>query len=115
MRKSALIALLAVGLLVVPAAHGDAWRGHGHGHVHGRVFIGVGPSFWWGPSPWWYYPPPTYVYAPPPVVVQEQPPVYVQQPQTPEAYWYYCASSKAYYPDVPSCSEAWIKVPPRAQ
>src|SRR4029453_12979533 len=30
-----------------------------------------------------------------------------------ESYWYYCPSSRAYYPKVPSCSEAWIKVPPR--
>ena len=111
MRKLTLMALLAVGLLLVPAAHSDAWRGHRHGRFHGHVSIGIGPV-WWGPGPWWYYPPPTYVYAPPPVVIQE-PPVYVQQP--PESFWYYCPNSKAYYPDVPTCSEAWIKVPPRAQ
>jgi hypothetical protein len=27
------------------------------------------------------------------------------------AYWYYCPSSGAYYPDVQSCSEAWVPVP----
>src|SRR5256885_4112661 len=29
---------------------GEAWggRGHGHGHFRSRVFIGVGPAYWWG-------------------------------------------------------------------
>jgi hypothetical protein len=91
------------------------------------VVIGVGP--WWGPrfypyyaSPYPYYWPyyyPYYAY-PGPVVVRE-PTVYVQQSAPvepapapePSAYWYYCQSAKAYYPNVPSCPEAWIKVAPR--
>jgi hypothetical protein len=58
------------------------------------------------------------------VVVQE-PPVYVERPaaaaQAPapvtptKNYWYYCEGSGAYYPNVPSCPEAWIKVPPRPE
>jgi len=51
-------------------------------------------------------------------VVVEPAPVYVdnsQPPQPPESYWYYCPTSKAYYPNVPNCSEAWVKVPPRSQ
>jgi hypothetical protein len=141
MKKLAALALV-VALLVVTAVPGLAWAdrgfghrggfGHpgfrGHGgfhrgfgprfvHHHGfrsHVFIGVGPAFY----PYYYYPPPYYVYTPPPVVVQE-PPVYVQQPAQaapaqPEAYWYYCQSAKAYYPNVQSCGEPWIKVPPRA-
>lgn len=141
MRKLAALAL-AVVLLAVAAFPGAAsadrgsrrgfHRGHGlhrsHGFVghhrfvrhrgfHSRVFIGFGPGFVY---PYYYYPPPYYVYTPPPVVVQE-PPVYVQQqpaPATavePEAYWYYCESAKAYYPNVKTCAEAWIKVPPRTQ
>lgn len=27
------------------------------------------------------------------------------------AYWYYCPSAGAYYPDVPSCPEPWEPVP----
>ncbi len=124
MKKSALVALLAVALLLVAAAPGHAWsRGfHGHPFVRTHVFIGFGPAFWWGPPwPYWYYPPPYYVYSPPPVVVQE-PPVYVQQQPPlaapappPQSYWYYCPSTKAYYPNVPTCSEAWIKVVPKAE
>ncbi len=116
MRKSALVSLLAVALLLVAAVPSDAWRGH-HG-VRGRAFIGIGPSFWWGPPYpyWWYYPPPYYAYPPPPIIVQE-PPVYVQPlpPAPPQAYWYYCSSAQAYYPSVQTCPEVWIKILPRPQ
>ncbi|HET7343289.1 MAG TPA: hypothetical protein VFL90_17615 [Methylomirabilota bacterium] len=94
-----------------PRAAGPRWDGHrgawhGRGHGHGGVFVGVAP-FWW--DPW----PPVYV-APPPVVVQE-PPVYVEQAPgsaPPSAYWYYCPSANAYYPNVPTCPEPWVPVPP---
>ena len=127
MKRWGLASLLIVALLAATAVPGEAGgrRGHGghHHHVHGsRVFLGFGfgPA-WWYPYPYWYYPP-TYVYGPPTVVVQ-QPPVYIEQPPTspagsapapPQQYWYYCEPSAAYYPNVPSCSEAWIKVPARS-
>ena len=139
MRKLASVLLLAVALLLVATVPSDA-RGRGggghrfsrHSGVRSHVFIGVGPGFFYGPYPYWYYPPPYYAYypppyysyyPPPPVVVQE-PPVYIEQQQSPpapplppagpSAYWYYCASGQAYYPNVQTCPEAWIKVPPRA-
>jgi hypothetical protein len=119
MRKGAAVALLALALLLVAAVPSHAWdRGrHGHPGVRTRVFIGVGPAFWWGPAYpywWYYYPPPYYVYSPPPVIVQE-PPVYIQPPPppAPQAYWYYCPSAQAYYPSVQACPEPWVKVPPR--
>jgi len=110
-RKSAAITLLAVALLLVAAAPSHAWH---HG-VRTRVFVGVGagPAFWWGPPyPYWGYYPPAYYYPPPPVVVQA-PPVYVEQPT--QSYWYYCRSANAYYPNVQSCPEAWLKVAPRTE
>ncbi len=133
MRRSALSLLLAVALLLA-AVPSEAWSRHGrfrHPGVHTGVFIGVGPAFWWGPSyPYWWYPPypyswypppPYYAYSPPPVIVQ-QPPVYVQQPPAlapvpppPQAYWYYCSSATAYYPNVQTCPEVWVKVPPRPE
>jgi hypothetical protein len=99
----------------------------------GRVFVGVGVGPWWGygygwgPGYPWYYPPYPAYYTPPTVVVQS-PPVYVQQtpalappaPAPPPAaqpsigYWYYCPSTQGYYPNVQTCPEAWVKVPPRA-
>ncbi len=110
------------------ATHGARpGRHYDHSGPRGRVVIGVGPT-WWGPLypfdpyPWPYpypylrpYPyPPYYGYPGPPVVVQEEPPVYVERPPpaAPEAYWYYCPSARAYYPDVKQCPESWIKVPP---
>ena len=132
MRKLASASLLLVALLLIFAAPAMAWNGHHHGGP--RVFVSVGPRFWWGPYPYpYYYYPYPYYYAPPPVVVQE-PPVYVQQQVTPsvapaapapsaesapsgtaESFWYFCPSSRDYYPRVPSCPEAWIKVPPRQE
>ena len=38
----------------------------------------------------------------------DYPPAYGYQAP---AYWYYCPSAGAYYPDVQSCSEAWVPVP----
>jgi len=113
MKKSMLVSLLVVISLLAAAVPSYAW----HHFSHGRVFIGVGPGFWWGPGyPYWY--PPPYYYGPPTVVVQE-PPTYIEQPPLapsapPAAYWYYCPSAQGYYPAVPSCPEAWMKVPPRA-
>lgn len=118
MKRSAVVLLLALALLLVHAAPGLAWHRH-HG-VRTRVFVGIGPSFWWGPY-WWYYPPPYYVYSPPQVIIQS-PPIYVQQEApppapapAPESYWYYCQSAKVYYPYVQTCPEPWVKVPPRPQ
>jgi hypothetical protein len=119
MRQSAAVLLLVIALLVarpVPS-HASGWHGGAgwHGGWHGAVVVG-GP--WWGPVypypyaypyPYWYYPP----YYPYPPAAAQEPSVYVQQPRAPaQTYWYYCASAKKYYPDVPKCREAWIKVPP---
>ncbi len=147
MRKSAVVLLFVVALLVVPTGPSPAWTGHGgwhggwnggwHGGTwgwhgggwgwygggwRGAVVVG-GP--WWGypysypyAYPYWYYPPPYYPSYPSyPSVTLQGPSVYVQQPPAssaahPQAYWYYCASAKAYYPKVRKCREAWIKVPP---
>jgi len=114
MKKRAWVPLIIATLLLVAVPPmSEAWVRGGHGG--GRVVI-VGPAFWWGPYPY-YYPYPYAVYAPPPApVIVEQAPDYVtQQPAAPQSYWYYCPSAKAYYPNVPTCAEAWIKVPPRAE
>ncbi len=125
MKKTAWVSLLAVALLFLAAPPVRAWeRWHHRPFVHSRVIIGFGPAWYWGP-PYYYYPPPV-VYSPPPVVMQPPaPPVYIEQPppqvsavptmppQAESGYWYYCPSSNAYYPSVPSCSEAWVRVAPR--
>ncbi len=128
-KKSVAIALFMILVLLVSVGSSFAWsRGGGggvhHGGFHGRGVVVVGPGFGWGwGGPWWggygwggYYPPP-YYYQQPQVVVQPAP-IYVErneQPQPQESFWYYCPNTKAYYPSVPSCSEAWVKVPPRSE
>jgi hypothetical protein len=85
--------------------------------VYGEVIIGP----WWGFGyPYWpwpypyYYPPPYYGYYPPPYYGADEPQEYIQQEREPmQGYWYYCPSSKAYFPTVRECPEEWVKVPPR--
>ncbi len=129
MKKIALAGLIVVTatLTLVPPSEAGSRRHHQRSGFHSSVVFGFGPAVYWGPYPYWYYPPPYVVYtpppyavyAPPPVVVQEAPPVYVQRPPPPappvEQYWYYCSSASGYYPAVPNCPEAWIKVAPRPQ
>ena len=125
MKKLAVAALIVIGAALIGVGVSDAdgrhFRGGHHhgGHVHTRFFVGIGP--YWGPYPYWYYPPAPYVvYTPPPVVVQRSEPVYIQQgpwlnpaPEPQAQFWYYCQSAGAYYPNVASCPEEWVKVPPR--
>ncbi|HVM98367.1 MAG TPA: hypothetical protein VMT89_18380 [Candidatus Acidoferrales bacterium] len=110
---------------------GHGWHGggghwhdeHWHGGWYGGVYIG-GPWWWGGPYyayPYGYYGYPYAYpypyYGPYPSAADPGPTMYVQRPVTsedapPDAFWYYCPSSKAYYPTVSQCREEWIKVPP---
>jgi len=71
--------------------HGFDGHREFHRDLHGRVFIGVNPWFYWAD-------PPAYAYAP-----------------APQAYWYYCPSAGTYYPYVSSCPEPWVPVPATTQ
>jgi len=116
--------LVLIGLLaaVMVAVVGVA---AGPSEAHGRVFIGVGVGPFWGwgyPGPYWGY---RYAYPypapyPSPVVAEERTYIEQQPPPAPAApaedvYWYYCPGSRQYYPNVPNCSEAWVRVPARPQ
>lgn len=116
--------ILPMGIFSVVPAHAD--RDHRFRHFrhfdhdgywfhgnHGGVI-----GWWWiaGPGLWYWYPrpflpygyPPYYDYDPnPPIVIA--PPAQEAPPQ--QSYWYYCDSSKAYYPYVRSCPGGWRKVP----
>lgn len=116
MRTLFLIGLTA--LAIVPAlsdAHGPA-RHHPRNRVYFGVGIGTGvyPGYWGGPP--YYFGAPYYgapIYTTPPIVIQQQPPVYIEKPQASATdYWYYCASSKTYYPYVNDCPEPWQRVSP---
>jgi hypothetical protein len=102
---------LLIGLALALGA-GSAFAWH-HGP---RVHIGVGFGPFWGPywaSPWYYGPP---VVAYPPAVIVAQPPAptqYVERADPPQAgYWYYCETSRGYYPYVKDCPTGWKAVPP---
>jgi hypothetical protein len=107
-------AVLLAGALAINAAEARPGGGRhfqGGGHFHGgggRAFFFAAPVFVGGYFASRYYYPP-YYYYPPPVY---DPPVYIEQPQS-QAYWYYCPSSRAYYPHVQSCAGAWQRVPPQ--
>lgn len=77
---------------------GGAWR---HTRYGGRV------GWWWivGPT-WYYYPKPIYPYPDPytPSESKIQPSPQIQN-------WYYCESSKEYYPYTSRCPGGWKTVP----
>jgi len=115
-------------LLLAVTAATPAWAHRPR--IHFGVGVNVGPAFgpYYGPSyynPFWqpWYTAPPVIYQPPVVIRQEAPPVYVERtppvsaPPAPpvQQYWYYCPSSKAYYPHVPSCPEEWLRVLPQEQ
>ncbi len=94
-----------------------------HRHGHGpRISIGFGFGVPYAAYPY-YYPPyyaPYYAYYPAPIVVRS--PVYVEQnpqpapsaqPSSPADSWYYCSSSRAYYPYVKECPSGWQRVAPQ--
>jgi hypothetical protein len=141
--KAVLVALVVAfgcAALTEPAIAGGRHGGHGHGHAHYSVGI-WGPGYWggyWGPGYWgrgywpgywggyWgpgYWGGGYWGYAPPAVaVVPQEPRVYIERdeaqapaaaPQGNGQWWYWCASSSAYYPYVSTCSEGWQRVPPQ--
>lgn len=113
----AALALAMIFLGFVASGSALAW---GHG-PRVRFGVVVGGPLWWGPGYYgpyyapYYYPP----YYPPVVSVPSSPPVYIEQgnaqpaPRQSEAYWYYCADAKAYYPYVKECPGGWQRVAPQ--
>ena len=104
------------------AGGGEHFGGRGGGHFdghrggHGGGFdVWFGPGWGWDPFFYPYYPyyPYSY-YDQPAVVVPQQSEEYVLPEQQPEetSYWYYCRSSRGYYPYVKSCPGGWMKVVP---
>jgi len=102
------------------AAQGGGHGGHygGGGHYVPRYYSGVfigAPLY----APFYYYYPPLLPYYDYPMPgVAPTAPIYIEQypPQTaPQQswYWYYCASSNAYYPYVNYCPEGWKQVAPQ--
>ena len=115
---------LLIGLALVAAGALGASPAFAHGFRHGpRVSIGIGFGPYWGPGYWgpgyWgppayypYYPAPAY-YPAPVVVAPPAPAQYVERDQPPQSgYWYYCETTRGYYPYVKECPSGWKAVPP---
>lgn len=99
-----------------PWVHADISPWYGGRWVHtwhdGRI------GWWWVVGTiWYFYTVPIYPYPNPytPPVVVVTPPANAAAPATPAPpavqYWYYCPSSKSYFPYVSSCPEGWTQVP----
>jgi hypothetical protein len=105
-----IIALVMLAAGAVGAGSAFAWH---HGP---RVSIGLGFGPYWGPywGPGYYYPPPAYYYPPPYAVAPAAPAQYVERSDQPlqQGYWYYCETSRGYYPYVKECATGWKAVPP---
>ena len=96
------------------------WRG---GYWHNGLHDGRLGWWWVVGGVWYFYPQPVYPYPDPyqpPVVVQPNIPAPMTSPPAPTAQaapqaatqnWYYCGSSKSYYPYVANCPEPWQLVP----
>lgn len=86
------------------------WRsGHWyHGHHGGRL------GWWWvAADAWYYYPAPVYPYPNPYSPYTSPHTVVIEPERAPqrEPIWYYCKSSRKYYPYVSVCPEGWRSVP----
>ncbi len=79
-----------------------------HGRHDGRL------GWWWViGAAWYFYPTPIYPYPNPwePTVTPLSPLADGALLPPPTQYWYYCPSSRTYYPYVGTCPVGWQKVP----
>jgi hypothetical protein len=135
-RTVSLVLAIAVSILALPVSadrggdsrfhHDRRWRGDIHVfHVHDHAYWRSGRwvhthrdgrlGWWWVVGGLWYfYPRAVYPYpdpyVPPTVIVQAPPSAPAAGP-APAQNWYYCTSSKNYYPYVATCAEGWKTVP----
>lgn len=133
LRSRLLVAASAVAITWNSLASADPYDHHGHDDHYGhgdRHYYHEYPhwreghwyhgdhsghlGWWWiAGSMWYFYPAPVYPYPSPyvpPVVVEQQPAAVTAVPP-PATVWYYCNSSRNYYPYVSVCPEGWQAVP----
>src|SRR5688572_11413006 len=121
MRKT-VPALLAVLVACGASAFGGEAAAHGRVHSHVGIGFHFGAPYWgpwgWGPPypyyPAYYYPAPVYVTPPEPTVYVERSDVEAPAAQERQSvdWWYYCETSRSYYPYVKTCPSGWQRVPP---
>jgi hypothetical protein len=130
--KNRAIVWVAIAIVLAGAASESALARSGRsggGHFAGRHSSGGGfggrhfgsprvrfsgfvaaPLFLYPPAPAYYYSPFFAAPTSPPVYIEQGTDAGVAPPAA--GNWYYCASSQAYYPNVPECAEGWQAVAP---
>jgi hypothetical protein len=100
--------------------HGGGFRGGVFFGFHSFGFGGFGPYYPYAPYSYGYaYPSYPYLYSYPSPYASTYVPPTATLPPPPQAspaeaaanVWYFCPSSKGYYPYVTTCSVAWKQVP----
>lgn len=99
-----------IAVLAAVALPGAAFAG---GHTSVSIGFTFGPG-WYGPYPAWSYPA-YYPSVPPAPVVYVEREAAADQSPAPAPVVYYCASAKAYYPEVKYCPGGWQHVAPAPQ
>lgn len=113
------LAAAAVARTALPNPAGAREGGHWGGHAHWRGYyypwvIGLGLAFAW---PTWshatYYP--YYIEYPIGEVSErlDPEPMPYRPPARTQSYRFYCPPAAAYYPDVKTCAQPWLKVLPQ--
>ena len=108
MRKVLFAAVAVVALGVLAVAPGQAHASWLSEALHAQLDPAYYP---------YYYPYPYSYYDPSAVYIDNDPPVYVERDtgagvQREGEYSYYCTDPAGYYPQVPNCNKAWLKVVP---
>lgn len=79
--------------------HNDSWRHHDRDWIAPLVFLGIAGAI---------------IGASAAERERPAPPVYVEPPMpapSESRFWYYCPSSRQYYPYAQYCPEPWMQVP----
>lgn len=102
------LTLCALTTLSPMSAQADHLHYGRHHHAGWGIWGG-----WAAPRPLFYYNPVyTYPVAPTSTIIVEKSAPIAQPVQPQQQYWYYCESTRNYFPYVATCQEEWKMVPP---
>jgi hypothetical protein len=108
--KTLLVALLSA-MLITPV-YADGWHEGGRRGGSGWGGEWILPALIGGAILYDATRPQTIYVEPPPVINVQPAPVYGGNLAPPVSqYWYYCAATNAYYPNVPDCRNGWQLIP----
>ena len=79
----------------------SGWRGRGWA---GGLYVGAYAPWWWVPAVPFYDSYPAYEMESTPIELAPA------EAAAPVSYRFFCPTSSAYYPDVPTCAVPWLRV-----